>query len=404
MRSMDRVFSVDGIADQFLSSPPRAVPTEPEESSKLNRSASEWSFRRFLQEASVSDSSTTPPPPPASPSPDDQSENKESGENANQILQKQSNRNEICSSSSATSRTEKSKAAESVKIGPPCVPPDSGDYQAFLKSKLNLACAAVALCRGSYMMKAQDSCASSPLASHLSSQPLKGITSSPCVQKKVGILGSTATISSSIEQTTDEEDDVVEGEDGTSERKDPAYAKRVRRMLSNRESARRSRKRKQAHLTELETQVAELRVENSALLKRFNDISQKYNESAVNNRVLKADLETLKAKVQMAEETVKRITGSKPMFYGMSSEVLSMSMQSFDGSPSKTSRDAASNHAADISSADTQLNCVAKAATVSGKTMVKTGSLRRVASLERLQKRIRGSSGCCEPSGKGDQQ
>ncbi|XP_023529859.1 light-inducible protein CPRF2-like isoform X2 [Cucurbita pepo subsp. pepo] len=367
MRSMDRVFSVDGIADQFLSSPPRAVPTEPEESSKLNRSASEWSFRRFLQEASVSDSSTSPPPPPASPSPDDRSENKESGENANQILQKQSNRNEICSSSSATSRMEKIKAAESVKIGPPCVPSDSGDYQALLKSKLNLACAAVALCR-------------------------------------VGILGSSATISSSIEQTTDEEDDVVEGEDGTSERKDPAYAKRVRRMLSNRESARRSRKRKQAHLTELETQVAELRVENSALLKHFNDISQKYNESAVNNRVLKADLETLKAKVQMAEETVKRITGSKPMFYGMSSEGLSMSMQSFDGSPSKTSRDAASNHAADISSADTQLNCVAKAATVSGKKMVKTGSLRRVASLERLQKRIRGSSGCCEPSGKGDHQ
>ena len=147
MRSMDRVFSVDGIADQFLSSPPRAVPTEPEESSKLNRSASEWSFRRFLQEASVSDSSTSPPPPPASPSPDDRSENKESGENANQILQKQSNRNEICSSSSATSRMEKIKAAESVKIGPPCVPSDSGDYQALLKSKLNLACAAVALCR-----------------------------------------------------------------------------------------------------------------------------------------------------------------------------------------------------------------------------------------------------------------
>lgn len=44
-------------------------------------------------------------------------------------------------------------------------------------------------------------------------------------------------------------------------------------------------------------QVAELRVENSALLKRFGDISQKYNEAAVNNRVLKADLETLRAKV-----------------------------------------------------------------------------------------------------------
>jgi len=40
-----------------------------------------------------------------------------------------------------------------------------------------------------------------------------------------------------------------------------------------------------------------LRVENSSLLKSLTDISQKYNESAVDNRVLKADVETLRAKV-----------------------------------------------------------------------------------------------------------
>ncbi|XXG57288.1 hypothetical protein AAC387_Pa03g4483 [Persea americana] len=81
------------------------------------------------------------------------------------------------------------------------------------------------------------------------------------------------------------------------------------RMLSNRESSRHSRRRKQAHLSELEQQVAQLRFENSSLLKRLTDVSQKYNEAALDNRVLKADVETLRAKVKMAENTVKRVTG-----------------------------------------------------------------------------------------------
>lgn len=70
-------------------------------------------------------------------------------------------------------------------------------------------------------------------------------------------------------------------------------------MISNRESARRSRRRKQAHLSDLETQVSHIRVKNSSLLKRLSDISQKYNEAAIDNRVLKADVETLRAKVRV---------------------------------------------------------------------------------------------------------
>lgn len=45
-------------------------------------------------------------------------------------------------------------------------------------------------------------------------------------------------------------------------------------------------------------QVAQLRVENSSLLRRLADVNQKFNEAAVDNRVLKADVETLRAKVR----------------------------------------------------------------------------------------------------------
>ena len=43
--------------------------------------------------------------------------------------------------------------------------------------------------------------------------------------------------------------------------------------------------------------MSQLRVENSALLKRLTDINQKYSEASVDNRILKADVETLRAKV-----------------------------------------------------------------------------------------------------------
>ncbi|KAE8691256.1 hypothetical protein F3Y22_tig00110890pilonHSYRG00265 [Hibiscus syriacus] len=45
------------------------------------------------------------------------------------------------------------------------------------------------------------------------------------------------------------------------------------------------------------------------LLKHLTEISQKYNNATVCNRVLKADVETLEAKVKFAEESVKRIFG-----------------------------------------------------------------------------------------------
>ncbi|KAK7285129.1 hypothetical protein RJT34_19889 [Clitoria ternatea] len=360
---MERVLSVDEIGEQYWVNARKS-----NESCKMNRSDSEWAFQQFLKEAASA------------------------------------------SSSSSSS-----------------LPVDSQDYHTILKTKLNLACAAVALTRGS-LVKTQDPDSGSPESnpSEVHSQAtLKGsgpkdvkvpigVPSSPSMQKKPAFEMRPTLSGSSKEQSDDEE---AEGEINMTENMNPADAKRVRRMLSNRESARRSRRRKQAHLTELETQVSQLRGENSSLLKRLTDVNQKFNDAAVDNRVLKADVETLRAKVKMAEETVKRITGLNPLFQGMS-EISSMGMALFDGRPSETSADAAvpvqeepnqqhicqqnsSNNV--ISSQDLRvkngLGGISSIESVQqNKNGNKTNSLHRVASLEHLQKRIRGG-----PTSNGDQ-
>ncbi|KAL0413260.1 UNVERIFIED_CONTAM: Light-inducible protein CP [Sesamum radiatum] len=234
-----------------------------------------------------------------------------------------------------------------------------------------------------------------------------GVPLLPAIPRRSGAQVRSTTSGSSPEQSDDEE---AEGETETTQNMDPADAKRMRRMLSNRESARRSRRRKQAHLTELETQVSQLRVENSSLLKRLTDISQKYNEAAVDNRVLKADVETLRAKVKMAEETVKRVTGLNPLFQAMS-EISTMGVPSFASSPD-TSADAAvpvqddpqqhyyhapSNNQLNDRRIHNGLVDIPQAenvqpeptAVVGTNKMGRTASMQRVASLEHLQKRIR---------------
>ncbi|KAF5739541.1 putative Light-inducible protein CPRF-2 [Tripterygium wilfordii] len=409
---MDRVFSVEEISDHQFWSP---QPESQEESSLMNRSSSEWAFQRFLQEASSSPKSSSVGLGAAKQLPSDARVTIR-----DQQEQQIQTRNDSVVNDAATFN------------GPaPNVPPDSEEYQAFLKSKLNLACAAVALTRAS-LVKAQESSARAdnasrvPNTSQLGSHAPKGhdlsraqdkdtngplgVPALPVSQKKSGAPVRSTTSGSSRELSEDEEN---EGETAMTENMDPADAKRVRRMLSNRESARRSRRRKQAHLTEVETQVAQLRVENSSLLKRFTDISQKYNDAAVDNRVLKADVETMRAKVKMAEDTVKRLTGLNPPFHAMP-DMFAMGVPSFDGSPPDSSVDAAvpvqddSKHhfyqqAPDksITSEDNAVNDGiitsienvqpnSATAGVAGNKMGRTASLQRVASLEHLQKRIRG--------------
>ncbi|GER55282.1 BZIP transcription factor [Striga asiatica] len=421
---MDRVFSVDEIPDQFWSPPIRLDDADVEpasscaaasSSSKMNRSSSEWAFQRFLQEAASPDHDSAPLKTDAAV--------------------------EIKSSNHHYNGNQQPQVAAAA-AGPPLnIPIDSEEYQAFLKSRLDLACAAVALTRATKGKACDSESFAAAAASDVGSQAsnsshckgrdsLKaqdkdttGVPPIPASSRKAGTQVKSTTSGSSGEQSDDDE---AEGENETTQNMDPSDAKRMRRMLSNRESARRSRRRKQVHLTELETQVSQLKVENSSLLKRFTDISQKYNEAAVDNRVLKADVETLRAKVKMAEETVKRVTGLNPLFQAMS-EISTMGLPSFATTHCDTSPDAdvpivldndpkkqnyyhapytttaatttttnnnnsATNNNNNNNSPSTAENIVqAKGMNVGigPNKIVRTDSMQRVASLEHLQKRIR---------------
>ncbi|XP_051130063.1 basic leucine zipper 9-like [Andrographis paniculata] len=125
-----------------------------------------------------------------------------------------------------------------------------------------------------------------------------------CVDSPISVNTTKGDDSSSREQS-DEDDQEIET--GCCEQiTNPKEIKRIKRMVSNKLSARRSRKRKQEHLAELEQQVELLRGESESLYKQLADATQQYKDSTTNNRVLRSDVEALRAKVKLAEDMVTR--------------------------------------------------------------------------------------------------
>ncbi|KAM0893849.1 hypothetical protein ACQ4PT_024847 [Festuca glaucescens] len=259
---------------------------------------------------------------------------------------------------------------------------DPGEYAAVLKRKLELYCAAVAK---SMEVKPQESALSYPNSQ--ASEASQLVSQASFDGDGTVVQGKPANSCTSKEHSDDEGD--------LEENTDPASAKRVKRMLSNRESARRSRKRKQAHQDDIESQVTQLRVENASLLKRLTDMTQKYEESSLDNRNLTVDIQTMRRKVNIAEEAVRRVTGTSLLFSTPSDTPgISVPFSSCvsDAAPTEESM----SHFLQGLLEDDRIKPDFQEAAIpvaSGEEMAsRPGSLRRVTSLENLQKRIHGDS------------
>lgn len=77
-----------------------------------------------------------------------------------------------------------------------------------------------------------------------------------------------------------------------------------KRMQSNRESARRSRMRKQKHLDDLTAQIGQLRRENQQINHTINVTTQQYVNVEADNSVLRAQMSELDHRLQSLNEIV----------------------------------------------------------------------------------------------------
>lgn len=113
--------------------------------SKMNRSESEWAFQRFLQEASAATFDDTTPSNSSADKTDVVHIN-DNGYSNNNATSKSCDNN-YKGNAMSLSNGGCATAASSSFGAPADIPVESEDYHAILKSKLNMACAAVALSR-----------------------------------------------------------------------------------------------------------------------------------------------------------------------------------------------------------------------------------------------------------------
>ncbi|KAG0484243.1 hypothetical protein HPP92_008322 [Vanilla planifolia] len=84
--------------------------------------------------------------------------------------------------------------------------------------------------------------------------------------------------------------------------------RKQKRMLSNRESARRSRLRKQKHLDDLMAQVSHLRKENGQILTALNVTAQHCVGIETENSVLRTQMMELRTRLQSLKEILHYMT------------------------------------------------------------------------------------------------
>ncbi|XVF01071.1 hypothetical protein REPUB_Repub04eG0056000 [Reevesia pubescens] len=83
-----------------------------------------------------------------------------------------------------------------------------------------------------------------------------------------------------------------------------------KRMISNRESARRSRMRKQKHLDDLMAQVTQLRKENHQINTSINITTQHYLNVEAENSVLRAQANELSHRLESLNDIISFLNGN----------------------------------------------------------------------------------------------
>uniref|UniRef100_A0A2P2JSN5 BZIP domain class transcription factor n=1 Tax=Rhizophora mucronata TaxID=61149 RepID=A0A2P2JSN5_RHIMU len=87
-----------------------------------------------------------------------------------------------------------------------------------------------------------------------------------------------------------------------------------KRMLSNRESARRSRMRKQKHLDELKEQLDQLKKQNDEILASLNVTNQLYMNMESENSVLRAQVDELTNRLDSLNDIISNVNLSSGPF------------------------------------------------------------------------------------------
>ncbi|RZC72492.1 hypothetical protein C5167_047971 [Papaver somniferum] len=96
--------------------------------------------------------------------------------------------------------------------------------------------------------------------------------------------------------------------------------RKQKRMLSNRESARRSRMRKQKHLDGLTAQVVELKKENHQILSSLNITTQNYLNVESENSILRAQMSELSHRLDSLNEIIHYLNANNNMNMEISSD------------------------------------------------------------------------------------
>lgn len=87
--------------------------------------------------------------------------------------------------------------------------------------------------------------------------------------------------------------------------------KKRKRMISNRESARRSRMKREQHIKDLNDQVTYFRTRSSEMVQKINEIGQRYTVIESENRILRLHGEELKKRLELLEEMLVSYNSSR---------------------------------------------------------------------------------------------